>query len=124
MKELILWVKLHLNWLVVFVSIVSGIVGFSIIKLIFLITGQHHIQFLNDATTFDIQAGGDIAILISVPFFYWILKQKKRSPWFLLFFVPPLFPFPGGIGVFVLFVPFWLTGFSILLGLENKQHYE
>jgi hypothetical protein len=59
--------------------------------------------------------------VLSMFFFGYILRAKGRSLLLLLFFVPAFLPF-SLLGQFlILYLPFWLAGFVVLLSLKMKK---
>jgi hypothetical protein len=129
------WFRRHLNWTAVFVAIGSWICGWFLVKFILFITGMVYIPLpgavyapsppystgLNHAD-FTIQTIVDIAVILSTPVFFWILKRKRRSLWFLLLFMPPLLMSinPLASNLFVFVMPFWLAGWIVLVLLKSR----
>jgi hypothetical protein len=116
------WFEKHLNAAIVFYTAFAWWFGYSLVMIIGLITGDFSIPgppwFVE--FYFTPNAMADIAIIVSLPVYYLILKKKQRSIWFLLLFLPPLIPVPAPT-VLSFFMPFWLVGFITLLCLESRQ---
>lgn len=115
------WFEKHLNWTVAIIAITAWLVGYAILGLTLLITGLNHVYLQNSSWTFDVQVVVYIANAISILCFGWILKQKKRSLWFLLLFVPPFIPVPIFTFTIIALIPFWLVGVILLLLLRNNS---
>jgi hypothetical protein len=128
------WFNKHLNWITFSYTIFAWAIGILLIEFYLHIKGWEYLPFfgwdyipLNSPEidpglflTFTYQAMADVAILISLPVFGWILKKKKRSLWFLLFFLPPLVPVPSVLFVIIFQMPFYVIGWIILLASNNK----
>jgi hypothetical protein len=132
-KNIVGWFNRHLNWTCVFVGICAWVLAWYLVELILFATGMVYLTFpgqpyeapspfsSSNTITFNIQAMSDIATVISMPIFLWILRKKSRSWKYLLVFVPPLIPAPNAGFVLWFLVPFWLYGWIILLALRNKS---
>jgi hypothetical protein len=114
MRELEFWIDRHLNWTAVFVAVCSVLIGYVTISFLLFI-GLPDIPYPGG----NIIAQLDLANAISIFCFAWVLRQKKRSLWFLLFFVPPFVPTFVPFFTIILFLTFWVAGFIILLCLRN-----
>ena len=128
------WFKRHLNWTCVFEGIFTWMLAWFLHELILFFTGMAYLPFPGEPyvapdpyasyypITFDFQTMSYVAFIFSIPVFLWILKQKNRSLLYAMFFMPSLFPIPNAAGfVFFFLVPFWLTGWILLLALRNKS---
>jgi hypothetical protein len=125
------WFLRHLNWTVLFFTICVWVFAWLLVEFILLVTGmvylpfpgQHYIHpspVLVDFLPFTFQTIVDMATVFLMPVFFCILKRKNRSWLYLMFFVPPLIPVPYEAWVLLFLLPFWLTGWIILLVLRNK----
>ena len=126
------WCEEHLNFTAVFYSAFAWAFGIILVQFALDITGYDYIPVLGDTYsppnpystrevfTFTYQTMADVAILVSLPVFYWILKKKNRSIWYLLLFLPPLVPMPSAGFVLLFQMPFYIIGWIILLLLNNK----
>jgi hypothetical protein len=115
------WFQKHLNWTVMLIIIGSGITGYLFIRLILLFAGSSHLTISGSSYIYDFPVGVSIANILSILGFAWILKQKKRSLWFLLFFIPLLIPLPLPPATILLEFPFWIIGIVVVLKLDTKN---
>jgi hypothetical protein len=121
MLAIMQWFRHHLNWTSVFIVIVSALVGFLLINLVLFVGGLSHLTYPgNSRYIFDFQVEADIANLICLFGFGWVLRQKKRGLGFLGFFMPLFIPYP----YFIIMIPIWLIGFIIMLSIENKSNLD
>jgi len=126
------WFEKDLNRTVIIATFFAWILGILLVSFSLYIAGWNYLPFPGESYipynphstastyTFTLQAIVDVAIFASLPVYFWVLKKKNRTVWFLLFFLPPLIPTP--ILFFLIFfqMPFWLAGWMILLGLKAK----
>ena len=128
------WSEGHLNFTAVFFTVFSWVFGILLVIFALDIAGMKYLPYPGQSyeifspgaivdflPTFTFQAMVDVAILISLPVYYWVLKKKKRSIWYLLLFLPPLVPSGYAGFVLVFQMPFWLIGLILLLALKNKS---
>jgi hypothetical protein len=127
------WFRKHLNWTVVITTVSAWVFAWILVEVALMLTGMDYIPYPGDPyiknipgvnieffLTFTIQAVIDVAVLVSIPMFYYILKSKKRRRLYLLLFVLPLIPVPHPVFVIIFLMPFWLLGWIILLLSNNK----
>jgi phosphoglycerol transferase MdoB-like AlkP superfamily enzyme len=117
------WFENHLNWTTFFYTVFAWTFGILLVRICLNITGSRDIPGIGEFS-FTYQTMIDIAVLITLPVFYWILKRKKRSFKCLLFYLPPLIPMPSPAVVLLFQMPFWLAGWIILLSLKNGTPIE
>jgi hypothetical protein len=126
------WFERHLNWTTLFFTIFAWMFGVLLVYFTLDIAGYGYLPIPGEAYvpynpystatgyTFTVQTMVDVAVLVSLPVFYWVLKRKKHSLWYLLLFFLPLIPMPSPDFVLLFQMPFWIAGWIILLALKNK----
>jgi hypothetical protein len=115
------WYRQHINWTTVIVGVVAWYFAVAIFGIILLITGLPHINYPNSWWRLDFALITDIATALSILGFGWILKQKKRSLWFLCIFIPMFYPITAPLFALYFQFPFWLIGFIITISLKKKS---
>lgn len=121
MSLFINWFEKHLNWTVFLYTIFAWMFAISLVSFTLDITGIKSITGpgLVGGWSFTINTVIDVAVLISLPVYFLVLKKKKHSLWFLVLFLPPLVPIYFGYVIFYL-MPFWIIGWITLISLKNK----
>lgn len=97
------WCSRHLNWTVTITAIGAWACSLLLVRFYLFVTGMSYIPFpgadyipsivngtARNYEDFTGQIFVDIAVLVSLPIFIWVLKRKNRSNWYILFFLPPL----------------------------------
>jgi hypothetical protein len=127
------WCEGHLNFTVVFFTVFAWAFGIILVQFALDISGYDYLPLPGQTyyppnpfstlfvNTFTFQAMTDASILVSLPIFYWVLKKKKRSIWYLLLFLVPLIPTPIAGFVLLFQMPFYLVGWVFLLARKNKS---
>jgi hypothetical protein len=118
---MIAWFEKHLNAAIIYHTAFAW--TYSMFITFFLLEITHGTLLPGPPWFYDfsftLNAIIDMAVFISLPVYYLILKKKNRSIWFLLFFLPSLVPIPTTT-LFFFSTPFYVTGLISLLLLEKK----
>jgi hypothetical protein len=125
------WCENHLNWVIILITIFAVVFGILLVEFSLYIAGYEYIPYPGQGyippnpwriyESFTLNAILDIAIIISLPVYYWVAKKKRLNLLYLLFFLPPLVPTRETDVAIVFFTPFWIVGLILLLTLKNKS---
>jgi hypothetical protein len=131
---MIAWFEKHLDAAMFFYTVFAWLFGIIFILFCLFIAHWNYLPYpgqpyevfspyerVDFLPTFEIQAVIDIAILVSLPVYYLILKKKQRSIWFLLLFLPPLYPVHYPVMVIIFLMPFYLAGWITLVLLKDHS---
>jgi hypothetical protein len=117
----IAWFEKHLNAAVVLHTVFAWLFSIILVEFALHISGNSEISggswFPGWYVTYNVII--DIATIISLPVYYLVLKKKKRSLWYLVWFILSLLPLLGGF-IIVFIMPLWIIGFITLLELKTE----